>query len=987
MSRARPALRRPWSPGRIGAAASALTVAAGMLPVLLGAPAAAQERTQTQTQTPQQHPALTPPAPTSSPREPAPNLPATIEGRVLAADRDAPLDFTNVYIPGMRYGTMAVGGGRFWLRGLPAGTYTIKASYITYEVGEITVTVAAGESRQIEFRLTPMQVRLDEYEIRAERQLLEVEQTGTARRLTSEAIDALPMDDVVGLVALQPGVALEDNQIHIRGGRAEDTSFVVDGITVQDPLGGAGYGVSFNEDLINEIEVLTGGFSAEYGQAVSGVVNITTKEGTDRVEGKVSYKTDALAPNGLDYDTEVVRATLSGPNPITEALEQAGLNLPGEHTFIISASADLLDGYLPNSTLSNGLSSPVVAGRFWTPRANNDWSVLGKLTWQASPSQKLNFTYTNQQGIGQGFFLAGEGFPRKWQNALNDYNVFTTQNIVSQLTWKHVLSEHSYYEVTLGRQFSRLHSNKNGNDDFSTYVGPVYNEHEGQSGQFEAGAFLPGGDDDRWHDHYTEIYTLKADYEWLARGANQFKTGIEFSTNEMQLIDLSGRLGSPPPGFLAANQDIFKVHPLVGAGYFQDRIKYRGLVLNLGARLDAWAPGREVDAVMQQPEEYVFIFPEVAQSYMEKTYSAFGRRWKARLSPRVGVSFPVSRQDKFFFNYGHFSQWPRYNYVYPQLQTRFATGLQLLGNPDLDPKVTVQFETGIQHEFEKLWSVELTFYSNDIYGYAQSVSLAPFTIDPSQTPDPNDESPVTVSPVRYFNADAARSVGAEISIVKSTAKYLSGSLSVDLQRSTGTSSDADASYVAAQLGQANPNYESEQGIRRVPLLWDRPWSVTLNLDYTVGPKLRPAVFGWTVPGNWSLNLLYRIWSGARYTELTLRESSGTISVQSSPDIYGQLGPHRSTLDLRLSKHFDFSARARLSFFIEGHNLLNHDNWRRVNAWTGGGYHRGNWDGSLAAQRQTTPELSVNNQWYVEDVVDPSYRTDPREFFMGVSYKW
>lgn len=952
-------------------------------------PAVAQERQQQPelAQAQQEHPALTPPAPPATTQAPAPNTPAVILGRVLAGDRDEPLAFTNVYIPGMRYGTMAVNDGRFWLRGLPAGTYTIKASYITYEVGEITVTVAPGETRQIEFRLKPMQVRLDEYEIRAERQLLEVEQTGTARRLSSEDIDALPLDDVVGLVALQSGVALEDNEIHIRGGRAEDTAFVVDGITVQDPLGGAGYGVSFNEDLINEIEVLTGGFSAEYGQAVSGVVNITTKEGNDRVEGKVSYKTDALAPKGLDYNTETVRATLSGPNPITKALEQAGLRLPGEHTFIVSASADLQDGYLPSSSLDRGVRSPVVDGSFWTPRANNDWSVLGKLTWNVNPSQKLNFTYTNQQGISQGFYLPGEGFPRKWQNALDDYNVFTTQNIVSQLAWKHVLSEHSYYEITLGRQFSRLHSNKNRNDDFTTYVGPVYNEHEGQSGPFEAGAFLPGGDDDRWHDHYTEIYTLKADYEWLARGANQFKTGIEFSTNEMQLIDLSGRLGSPPPGFLAASQDIFRVHPLVGAGYFQDRIKYRGLVLNLGARLDGWAPGREVDAVMEHPEEYVFIFPEVAQSYKDKTYSLLGRRWKARLSPRIGVSFPVSQQDKFFFNYGHFSQWPRYNYVYPQLQTRFATGLQLLGNPDLDPKVTVQFETGIQHEFKKLWSVELTFYSNDIYGYAQAVSLAPFTIDPSQTPDPNDDSPVTVSPVRYFNADAARSVGTEISIIKRTDRYLSGSLSVDLQRSTGTSSDADASYVAAQLGQANPDYESEQGIRRVPLLWDRPWSVTLNLDYTVGTKLRPAVFGWTVPSNWSLNLLYRAWSGARYTAVSLRESSGTISVQTSPDVYGKLGPYRSTLDLKLSKHFDITERQRLSAFIEVHNLLDHDNWRRVNPWTGQGYHRGNWDGSLASQRQTSPELSVNNQWYVEDVVDPSYRTDPREFYVGVGYKW
>ena len=65
-----------------------------------------------------------------------------------------------------------------------------------------------------------------------------------------------------------------------------------------------------------------------------------------------------------------------------------------------------------------------------------------------------------------------------------------------------------------------------------------------------------------------------------------------------------------------------------------------------------------------------------------------------RLSPRLGLSFPVTERDKFFFNYGHFSQWPRFAYVYPQLEAQTATEIQLLGNPNLDPKVTVEYETG-----------------------------------------------------------------------------------------------------------------------------------------------------------------------------------------------------------------------------------------------------------------------------------------------------
>ena len=101
-------------------------------------------------------------------------------------------------------------------------------------------------------------------------------------------------------------MTLQDNEIHIRGGRADDTMFVVDGMTVNDPLAGGGYGYSIDPSIINEIEVLTGGFNAEYGQAVSGVVNVSTKEGNDRVEGKVSLKRDYVLEHGAQ---ERLRAT------------------------------------------------------------------------------------------------------------------------------------------------------------------------------------------------------------------------------------------------------------------------------------------------------------------------------------------------------------------------------------------------------------------------------------------------------------------------------------------------------------------------------------------------------------------------------------------------------------------------------------------------------------------------------------------------------
>ena len=925
------------------------------------------------------------------------DLPITIRGRVMATDRDVPLSYTNIFVMGTGKGTLALNNGQFWLRGLKPGTYTIRASYITYSIGEVTLSLLPGDDVEIEFWLSPQAYVFDPFQVRAERKVLVVTETGTARRLSGDDIDALPLDNLISAVSLQAGVTVQDNAIHIRGGREDDTQFRLDGISVKDPLGTGSYGVGVNTDLINEVEVLTGGFSAEYGQAVSGVVNVSTKEGGEEFEGKVTYRTDAIAPEPYCYNKDMARVTLSGPVSPWNAL-----GLPGRQYFIVSVTGDISDTYLPTESLWNpdpdkvaempdieqtkGLLSPVLKDDFWSPRAENRWSGLAKLTWMFSPLSKLNITYSNQNTVGLGYFLPGEGFPRKYQNILYDYNVTTTQNILTQLNWHQITGMNGYIDVTLGRQFSRQHTNKNRNDDFSTYEGPEVNLHDPPCEgcpSYIAGAHV-GGDADRWHDHYTESWVAKADYAWIAGETSQFKTGFEYTYTGMQLIDLNGSLGSPPPGFLARSQDIFQAHPNVFAGYFQDRISYKGLILNLGLRLDAWAPGKEVDDVMEHQEDYIFIFPEMVDSYMSKTIGAFGLRWKARISPRIGVSFPVSPHDKFFFNYGHFNQWPRYNYVYAQLQTNFATDLQLLGNPNLDPKVTVQYETGVQHEFSNLWSAGITFYSNDIYGYAQSVRLDQVVIDPQDTPDPNDKVAVIVNPVRYFNADAARSLGVELSIVKRTTKYLSGSFTFELQRTTGTNSDANATFLSAELGQGNSDFQTEQGIRNVPLLWDRPWSVTLNLDFFVGPQHPPRLLGWTLPKNWSANLLARAWSGQRYTERVL---TGEGSVQNSADTYGKLGPYRSTIDLKLSKFFYLDARRKVTIYVEGQNILNHDNFRRVNPWTGEGYIRGNWDGDIASQRLNGSPRMVSTDEYVEDYVDPSYRTNPLTWIMGVSYQW
>ena len=450
-----------------------------------------------------------------------PLAPCTIKGRVFDAESGETMPYTNVFIAGTNSGTMAFTDGFYILRGLRAGTYTVKASYISYGVGSQTVTLAPGEVVNLDFHLEVQAILAETLEIAADRALIEVDRTGSSHFLSAQQLAAMPLDQMVDMIALQPGVTMQDNEIHIRGGRADDTMFVVDGMSVNDPLGGGGYGYQMDPAIINEIEVLTGGFNAEHGQAVSGVVNVTTKEGNDYLEARASFKRDYLlrtVPKN-DYtdwrdltdftepqNIDIWKASLSGPDPFSAGLRRLGLNLPGTQYLLVSGSLETKDGHLPIFSRQNRLESPLYNDRFWSPRADNNWNGMVKWTWNLDPSRKINLNVSRNVGISQGFDLAGEGYPFNFLRNLDKYAVFTNENILTQAYYRQVLGDKSWFELTLGRNFNRQHTNVNGNDDYTTY------EPRGNVGNLTGQVT---GSEDRWHDHYSESYTLKGAYSFM----------------------------------------------------------------------------------------------------------------------------------------------------------------------------------------------------------------------------------------------------------------------------------------------------------------------------------------------------------------------------------------------------------------------------------------------------------------------------------------
>src|SRR5439155_15937616 len=114
------------------------------------------------------------------------------------------------------------------------------------------------------------------------------------------------------------------------------------------------------------------------------------------------------------------------------------------------------------------------------------------------------------------------------------------------------------------------------------------------------------------------------------------------------------------------------------------------------------------------------VSPGLRDAFYGDTRSLFGRRYKLHLSPRIIVAHPITENSSFFFNYGEFTQIPSYRYVYSKLTSISSEAFPLLGNPNLNPQVSINYEVGAKHQFESGAAVNATFFVKDLYDYPVS---------------------------------------------------------------------------------------------------------------------------------------------------------------------------------------------------------------------------------------------------------------------------
>jgi outer membrane receptor protein involved in Fe transport len=879
----------------------------------------------------------------------------TLRGVIKDAENHEPLIGVNILVMGTYLGASTDEDGFYLIQDIKPGEYTLEVSYIGYKVIKKTgVKIEAGKTATINLDMESTALALgQDIVVIGEKPLIELDETNTARTVTSHDIANQVVEDVKDVVATQVGVVKQDDEIHIRGGRTYEAQYMLDGISVQDPLSGTGFGLNISANAIEEVEVITGGFQAEYGQATSGIINVKTKSGSDRFEGYASYKSDnfgMLRDKPWSFNSDIYEFNLGGPEPISNGLlKPIGLRLPGKLYFFVNFYGQISDDYTRKtapqlySSISPTLrlfGSDILTPTSLAPREDNNWSGLLKLRWQLNATHALTFSYNRSIAINQNtqslqttleYVEPGPGFPYSYSQNLGIFNTYTHDNEQISLHWLHTLNKTTFYELQLSQYWAHLRSDWNG-QPWTSYRKPIDVtrlpvEYYTPSNDSTKVRVIPGdgfydyGNATFWHDHFVEWYTLKGNITSNVAKIHTLKGGFEAAFKEMQMIDivdpwLEGGLGS--------TQDIYRVYPADGAFYAQDNIKFEGFYLNAGLRLDYWMPGKFVDRAIEDTTN--LLTSTMRQQYKDNTFKLFGNRYKLRLMPRLGVSHPISDNEMLFFNYGHFSKRPRPQFVYAKLAgISSKSAYQKFGNPNLNPETSVIYELGLRHQFNQNNVINVTAYYKDIFDYVQTTTIQGI--------------PRVGSAIFYINLDYARSRGVEAEFKTRIGNYLYGNINGSYSITTTKSSSPDIGLLVAE-GSIN-----EEPIKETYAVWDRPWQISFNLNYRVPKGRAPRVFGLKLFDDWNLNFRWFGMAGRRYTPAEFnyyRPEDGRPVYTTAVDQtlrYSKLGDYWQWADLSFRKFFDW-AGLRYTFTLEITNLLNRQNSNIIDNVTGRAYEAG-----------------------------------------------
>lgn len=907
-----------------------------------------------------------------------------IKGKVSDRENGEPLPGANITIAGTLLGSATDLNGEFVILNVPVGGYTLKCSFIGYRTITVSnVRVNVDLTTELNFALPSEAVELSAIEIVAERPLVNKNATNEIHITSAEQIQNLPVRGYASVAALSAGVVQQNDKLYIRGGRAEEVTYYVDGVYQNNPYNSARSG-DLNSNSIEEVQVQSGGFNAEYGFANSGLIQTTTKTGSGQyaVTGEVISdeflsKTEKNA-GAYSYGYNVYNLSVSGPLPYTDKVK-----------FYATAERQFLRDQAPTSgshgVLKNGVPTMVEGPLITNPLGRWNWN--GNLTLDVRPLQ---------------FKIGGNSTRDNHRFYLHSYTMFNADRMPRReeqtdsyyLKATHTLGPKTFYTATASyfrNEFER--GDYVWFNDLESYGSLAKNPQLKSPGtnpsvsDLEA-RFVPAGTVNDVYQHNKSTFLgLKADITHQAGSVHELQAGFEYRYNTIRNYAVgpmglaAARAANPNLSDLDvytaafANNigyDIFGKkeiddgidaarHPKLGAFYIQDKLEFQDLIVNIGVRYDYFDPATPQFA---NPLKIKFL----ANGQIDPSQLVSGKTY-GNLNPRLGLSFPVTDRTVFHAQYGKFTQQPQLNQLFISYVV-FANNLQAgnftqSGNPALEPVKTTSYEIGFRQQIGDNASLDITAFYKEMRDLVQQRNIY---AEP-------------VSYAAFVNGDYGTVKGLSFTFDLRRTKRVAATASYTLQYAGGTgSAGADASNIN-WLG-TPPVYPSFV----LPLDFDQRHTLALNLDMRTNRGEGPEFLGGFPLGGVGLNVLLNLGSGFPYTPGQQRSAifnTGPSGVnRPEAAVNSSYSPFTYNLDAKLDKSFTV-AGVNMNVYLWALNVLGADNVLTVYEQTG----EPDNDGflSTAEGRAFAARSATAADFYNARIATPANFGVPRQFRLGLRF--
>ncbi len=925
-----------------------------------------------------------------------------IVGKVTDAQSKEALPGVNIIIEGTMMGAATDLEGEYLILNVPAGIYTLKATMIGYNSARITnikVSIDLTTTSNLELGETVLDLGR-EITVTAEREVIKKDMTSSLSAVGAEEIQSMPVQEVADVLELQAGLVRDaTGGIHIRGGRSGEVAYWVDGIAATDVYSG-NMGVAVENASVQELQVISGTFNAEYGQAMSGIVNIVTKDGGAAYNGELSGFIGDYVPTKGDREFGVYKpyasdiGAIRAPEP--DSVEQINPLDNFNNIFNVQATLSGPVPFLSKMTFFSNLRYFTTDGyrfglRWFTPQGQKGDAELVPMEPFQKLSGQIKLTYQFSGSLKLSYNLLGNKNKFRWYdrfykyNPDGDYQRFeNSSNHILGLT--HVLTPSTFYEVKFS-SFGTEYRHYVYEDPFKTVtydsfrvingVKTKVKEYVTSTGTYVAPdsgnlapaswSFQDGGTKMQHFKRNTNYYVGKLDFTSQINKRHQIKAGFEakfitLKLDEFNIIPLV--VGTVPVDpfqpmkgdITTPNYNTYKHQPFQFSIYLQDKMEFKEMIVNLGLRFDYFdADGQTYrdpkDPNINDPylKEHCYKNPTAPDSQLV-AYTMAEREafwWKKttpkyQLGPRFGIAYPITDRGVIHFSYGHFFQMPPLQNLYGDLDvSKTSSNTTFLTNADLEPERTVMYEIGLQQQFAEDVGVDVTLFYRDIRDYIGSSPLQPTYLK-------------SVAYQRYTNKDYSNVKGITFSLNKRYANYFEASLDYTYMVSEGTASNPQDEY-NDRLNDRAPR------IQIIPLGWDQRH--TFNGHISVGTS------------GWRASLLGRFWTGTPYTPtFAVGEVSGA-SAFSGLSENSSRKPNITTFDLRLNKQFKIG-HWYYSAFVVIYNLFD------ARGQTGVYDDTGDADYTLSVRKASADpkrvslldDNAVHTEWYIE----------PRQVQAGVS---